>query len=327
MSDNKNERTPLFSVVIPLYNKADTILRTLKSVQNQVFNDFELIVVDDGSKDGGASVVEKFNSQFPVKLIRQSNQGVSAARNAGSRAARGRFIAYLDGDDEWRPEFLQEMKKIVDLHPEAQVMGSNYEFCGPHSISSGLCRNRIDKVNIFREWVFRIPLNSSSMVVSKDAFSDVGGYDSTLHYFEDAEFLFRLGEKYNFFISRRILSRYNGDARERAASSTGYRDIVESLPHWKFLDDMLRNGQATAEMRYCAQWLFLHQAAINYRHHQVDDTLRLREGFESIYQVAPFKMLAEDLRRTVWRSVISVLVCLCWRVRYERRMCHFLQIF
>lgn len=327
MSNNKDERTPLFSVVIPLYNKADTILRTLKSVQNQVFKDFELIVVDDGSKDGGAAVVEQFGSQFPVKLIRQPNQGVSAARNAGSRAARGRFIAYLDGDDELYPEFLQEMKKIVDLYPEAQVMGSNYEFCGLRGLSSGLCRKRIDSVNIFREWVFRIPLNSSSMVVSKIAFTDVGGYDSTLHYFEDAEFLFRLGEKYDFFISRRVLSRYNGDARERAASSNRNVNLVESLPHWKFLDDKLRNGHATAEMRYCAQWLFLHQAAINYRHHHVGDTLLLRKGFETIYRVMPFKMLAEDLSRTVWRSVISLCVCLYWRVRYEKRMSHFLQIF
>lgn len=327
MSDKKNEHTPLFSVVIPLYNKADTILRTLKSVQNQVFQDFELIVVDDGSKDDGASVVEKFGSQFPVKLIRQANQGVSEARNAGSRAARGRFIAYLDGDDEWRPEFLLEMKKIVDFYPDAQVMGSNYEFCGPRGLNSGLCRKRIDRVDIFKEWVYRIPLNSSSMVVSKVAFTEVGGYDLKLRYFEDAEFLFRLGEKYNFFISRRVLSRYNGDAQERAASSNRNINLIESLPHWKFLNDKLRNGHASAEMRYCAQWLFLHQAAINYRHHQVGETLRLRKGFEYIYREVPFKILAEDLRRTVWRSVISVLVCLYWRVRYEKRMSHFLQVF
>lgn len=327
MSNNKDERTPLFSVVIPLYNKADTILRTLKSVQNQVFQDFELIVVDDGSKDDGVSVVEEFASQFPVKFIRQPNQGVAAARNAGSRAARGRFIAYLDGDDEWRPDFLQEMNKIIDSYPDAQVMGSNYEFCGPRGLDSGLYRKRIDKVDIFKEWVYRIPLNSSSMVVSKAAFSEVSGYDSTLRYFEDAEFLFRLGEKYDFFISRRVLSRYNGDARERAASSNRNINLIESLPHWKFLNDKLCKGQSTDAMRYCARWLFLHQAAINYRHHQVGNTLRLRTGFESIYREVPFKMLAEDLRRTVWRSVISVLVCLYWRARYEKRMSHFLQIF
>jgi glycosyltransferase involved in cell wall biosynthesis len=101
------------SVIIPLYNKAPYVRRALDSIAAQTFADFEVIVVDDGSTDDGAAIVESYvDARF--RLIRQANAGPGAARNAGLRQAQGEFIAFLDADDEWRPNYLQESVRLLE---------------------------------------------------------------------------------------------------------------------------------------------------------------------------------------------------------------------
>ena len=123
-----------FSVIIPLYNKAPYVEKALRSVSAQTFSDYELIVVDDGSKDESASVAERvlndcWLSQLkpqPVKLIRQVNAGVSTARNNGVAASQGQYICFLDADDWWEPTFLEEMAKLIAEFPDAGIYGTNY---------------------------------------------------------------------------------------------------------------------------------------------------------------------------------------------------------
>ena len=94
-----------FSVVIPLYNKEHYIEATIRSVLNQTCRDFEVLVVDDGSRDNSLALARKYESDR-VRVIAQENQGVSEARNTGIRNAQGEFICFLDADDEWRPDYL-----------------------------------------------------------------------------------------------------------------------------------------------------------------------------------------------------------------------------
>jgi len=112
----------MFSVIIPLYNKAQTITYTLQSVFNQTYRDFEVIIVDDGSKDDGLEVVKKNFDDPRIRIIQQKNSGVSAARNRGVREARYEYISFIDADDEWMPAYLENMCEILKKFPEANMM-------------------------------------------------------------------------------------------------------------------------------------------------------------------------------------------------------------
>jgi glycosyltransferase involved in cell wall biosynthesis len=115
-----------FSVVIPLFNKASYILRAIHSVSTQATKNMELIVVDDGSTDHGPEIVRSIRD-FRLRLIQQENKGVSEARNAGIRNSRGRIIAFLDADDEWKPDFLKRIKLLVNKYPQAGLYAAAYE--------------------------------------------------------------------------------------------------------------------------------------------------------------------------------------------------------
>jgi glycosyltransferase involved in cell wall biosynthesis len=113
------------SVIIPLFNKAPFVARALQSVAAQTFTDFEVIVVDDGSTDDGAKIVERFEDSR-IRLIRQENAGPGAARNRGLAEARGELIAFLDADDEWLPEFLAESVRLLEAESSAAAVVSGY---------------------------------------------------------------------------------------------------------------------------------------------------------------------------------------------------------
>lgn len=115
----------LVSVIIPLFNKGPYIARCLVSVASQSFNDFEVIIVDDGSTDTGAAQARNFPDDR-VRVISQTNRGPGHARNRGVDAARGELIAFLDADDEWLPSYLSESVRLLTSNPEAATVSSGY---------------------------------------------------------------------------------------------------------------------------------------------------------------------------------------------------------
>jgi len=110
----------LVSIIMPTFNRADTIKRAIRSVQSQTFTDWELIVVDDGSTDNTVALIEGCDPR--LKLIRQENRGTAGARNAGLRAAAGSYIAFLDSDDEWLPHHLELCVGFLEAFPEEQFV-------------------------------------------------------------------------------------------------------------------------------------------------------------------------------------------------------------
>lgn len=115
----------MFSVVIPLYNKENVILRTISSVLTQTFKEFEVIIVNDGSTDKSVAQIKDFFTDDRLKLIEQKNQGVSAARNTGIRNSNNKYIAFLDADDEWLPYFLETIQAAIEKFPNAGFFGTS----------------------------------------------------------------------------------------------------------------------------------------------------------------------------------------------------------
>lgn len=173
----------MVSVVIPLYNKESQIAKTLRTVLNQSFQDFEIVIVNDGSTDNSVNEVEKF-ADSRIRLVSQPNAGVSAARNRGIEEARGELIALLDADDEWKSEYLSTQMMLTEKYSECDVFAVNYEFCNEHgeitptiirhlpfSGEHGIISNYFEVASTSHP-----PICSISIVVRKKAFQSIGGF-------------------------------------------------------------------------------------------------------------------------------------------------------
>ena len=117
----------MISVLIPLYNKSKSIVATISSVLSQTYKDFEILVVDDGSTDGSGEIIQSIKDDR-IRYFRKKNGGVSSARNYGIEKAQYDWIALLDGDDLWKPIFLEEMVEMIQRYPKAALYGSGYAF-------------------------------------------------------------------------------------------------------------------------------------------------------------------------------------------------------
>ena len=122
----------MISVIIPLYNKAHTIVNTLTTVMSQTYQDFEVVIVNDGSTDNGVEVINKHFHDSRIRIVNQENAGVSAARNRGIDEAKGEWIAFLDADDEWLPTYLETIISSIARNPDNEIFitarySQNYE--------------------------------------------------------------------------------------------------------------------------------------------------------------------------------------------------------
>lgn len=190
----------MISVVIPLYNKAHTIRRTLASVLAQTFEDFEVVIVNDGSKDEGVQVIRDFTSDPRVRIVDQVNQGVSVARNNGVAAAKSDWIAFLDGDDEWYPDYLKTVKIAMDRFPDVGMIccGRYEKMFGPDGseVSSRIAvaqkyAGKIQEIDYFENpHVFT---HTSTSLVHKEAFYKAGQFPSEIKYQEDFALFYSVG--------------------------------------------------------------------------------------------------------------------------------------
>jgi len=173
--------SPRVSVLIPAYNSGKYIGEAIKSVCEQTYRDYEIIVVDDGSKDNTAQVVKGFTD---VKYIWQENAGVSAARNSLLQFASGEFIAFLDADDMWTAEKLEVQVSYLDEHPECSIVFSqaeNFIDRGVKEVSEAqrkLTGAKLDRI---------IP----SALMRKSVVDLIGGFDVDYPYGEDTHWLYR----------------------------------------------------------------------------------------------------------------------------------------
>ncbi|MDD8025388.1 MAG: glycosyltransferase [Acidobacteriota bacterium] len=211
------------SIVIPLYNKAPYIERTLRSVLAQTHDRWECLVVDDGSTDGGAAIV-RAQSDPRIRLLTQPNAGVAAARNRGAREARHPFVAFLDADDEWSPAFLHSIATLIQIYPQAVLYATAYavetkrglQTVGIHGVPAdpawtGVVQDYFQAAALSTD----PPPNSSSVCVNRAAFFSSGGFSESR----------RLGEDIGLWIT---LARLGPLAYSSTVGAVYHRDDVES---------------------------------------------------------------------------------------------------
>jgi glycosyltransferase involved in cell wall biosynthesis len=200
---------PFVSVVIPLYNKAHCILKTLSSVASQGRTDFEVIVVDDGSTDGGGELVKA--AGIPgLRLIQQENAGVSAARNRGIAAARGEWIAFLDGDDLWSRDHLEGLLQPLERTTAAVVI-SNLRLesrAGQPLIDPSVLPQTVNDYFSFALSNGNYPASSSSIMVRRNALFEAGLFAEGISTGEDIDMWCRLACRGPFFYNARLSATY-----------------------------------------------------------------------------------------------------------------------
>lgn len=190
---------PTVSVIIPAYNRAPTLRAALDSVRQQDYQDWELIVVDDGSSDGTAAVADSLGDSR-VRVIRHEvNRGASAARNTGIRSARGRYIAFLDSDDAWLPGKLSAQVAVLESGPNSPDL-----LCTGFILRYAAGRRMVERrPRPYTGW-FDTMIDGcsvspgSTLVVRRGCFDTAGFLDETLMRLEDWDWLLRCLETYRF---------------------------------------------------------------------------------------------------------------------------------
>ena len=228
------------SVVIPLYNRADYILRAVDSVLAQSYPDFELIVVDDGSTDDGAAIARSVND-LRIRVVSQPNAGECAARNRGIAEATGAWVAFLDSDDEWMPTFLERTMAVAAGDPELVAVFTNLLVSGPTShplISPRNAGGRLPDYNAF--FVDHgAGASSSSILTRRSALQDAGGFPDGVHHGGDLDTWTRLGWLGPMAYVPETLAVWHlsatGRVSQRAAltRAAGPLVVVESCKRWR----------------------------------------------------------------------------------------------
>lgn len=205
---------PIFSVIIPLYNKEKFVANAVNSVLQQTFSDFEIIVIEDCSTDKSLEVVSEINVE-KIKIIQhEKNKGLSASRNTGIKNASAKYIAFLDADDIWKPNYLEKIHALIQQFPEAKLFATNYEELYPNNVIV-LPKNNSDNFkndSIVTDF-FGISLTqplycSCSLCVEKSVFESVGLYNEKITYSEDIDFNIRANLAFKLAYSMQALVTY-----------------------------------------------------------------------------------------------------------------------
>lgn len=218
---------PLISVIIPLYNKEKSIQKTIKSVLDQTYGDYEIIIINDGSTDKSEEEALKIDSQ-KIILLTTENKGVSKARNYGIQKSSGEIIAFLDADDYWFPNHLQSIFELYEMYPECGLFCTNYEryynskkIQRPHFIEMNEAKWRGIVKDFFKSSYIDRVAWTSAVAVPKKIFETVGNFnpDITMGAGEDTDLWIRIALKYKVAFDSEISARHILDAENRISLS------------------------------------------------------------------------------------------------------------
>ncbi len=209
---------PRISVVIPLYNKESEIETTLRSAVAQSFAPVEILVVDDGSTDRSAERAASVHSPL-IRIIRQKNGGVCAARNRAIHEAAGDYIALLDADDRWHPDFLEEIASMIGEYPDCGLYATGFNILSSEGLTPAPCPATRGIVgDFFKESAHRYIAIPSTSCIPKRVFATVGLFPEGMKIGEDLYMWIRIARRYRVCFSPTPRVDYSREASNRSAS-------------------------------------------------------------------------------------------------------------
>jgi glycosyltransferase involved in cell wall biosynthesis len=236
---------PAFSVVIPLYNNGRHVARAIRSALDQTCPDFELVVVDDGSTDDGASVTETIRDDR-IRLIRQANAGVSVARNRGIAETTADLVAFLDADDEWLPEHLATIKRLAKKHPECGAYATAYEEIDARNRRQRRTYNGLPQSpweGVIPSYFRSSPLWTSAVAVPRRVLDAVGLFPVGDRVGEDLVVWCQIALRHPIAFSTQVTAVYH---RETENSVTKTRRVLEEPSEIHIIKAALETGQFPA---------------------------------------------------------------------------------
>lgn len=248
----------MISVIIPVFNNKDTITRALTSVKDQTWQgEFEIIVINDGSTDRSEQAITHFINSHPelsIIYIQQDNLGVSAARNAGLKVAKGKYIALLDADDEWLLHKTEKQLKYLE-NPDLNIdfiaaQGSNKIILFPYKLNE----NNLAEIT-FRKLMLRNEAQTPTVIFRREILETTGCFDENLTHGEDLNYWLRISEKHKMYILGEKLVVAGGGKR-----TFGYSGLSADLKSMekgfqKNLKDMLQSKRIS-HFEYFLYYIF-----------------------------------------------------------------------
>lgn len=220
----------MFSVVIPLYNKELSISETIQSILNQTFNDFEIIIINDGSTDDSLRMVELFEDPR-IRIINQKNKGVSATRNKGIKEANFEWIAFIDADDLWKEDHLETFARLIEKYPNHLFFASSFEYSTPKE--SNINRPELEDYIVqdyFKDSLTEHLICTDVAVIKKECLNE-DNFNEDFIRGEDIDLWARLARKNELVKSNKVTAIYRTDAENRSDTKaidvrkTFFRDV------------------------------------------------------------------------------------------------------
>jgi glycosyltransferase involved in cell wall biosynthesis len=242
-----------FSVIMPLYNKAPYVEKAIRSVLEQTYPHYELIVINDGSTDNSAEIAEKLlEGVTNTKFINQQNLGVATTRNNGVVIAKGQYVCFLDADDWWDVSFLQEMSQFIKEYPEAGIWGTNYWY-----VKRGMTRVGVRSETGYINYPFvyksqtSMPLWTGAVSMSKVTFLKYGGFPVGIKLGEDFLLWTKIALAHKVAFLNKTVSYYNNDV---PATMRATRNLHKPEQHMLFMMSELEEAVANNNISNKEDW-------------------------------------------------------------------------
>lgn len=242
-----------FSVIMPLYNKAPYVEKAIRSVLEQTYPHYELIVINDGSTDNSAEIAEKLlEGVTNAKFINQQNSGVATTRNNGVAIAKGEYVCFLDADDWWDVSFLQEMSLFIKEYPEAGIWGTNYWY-----VKRGMTRVGVRSETGYINYPFvyksqtSMPLWTGAVSMSKETFLKYGGFPVGIKLGEDFLLWTKIALEHKVAFLNKTVSYYNNDV---PATMRATRNLHKPEHHMLFMMSDLEDAVVNNDIPNQEDW-------------------------------------------------------------------------